>query len=131
MSGSVGTAGAVVLLVRDVQASSTWYRHVLRFHLEAECLGLNGVPVEARLWRPGGPTLVLRRSDLASPGAGRQQRPRLMLNDDLGRVVERAAAVADLAAWGPADQPARQARLLLYDPDGHTLVLLQTREALQ
>jgi catechol 2,3-dioxygenase-like lactoylglutathione lyase family enzyme len=125
MPGSAGPESTLVLHVRDVQRASSWYRLVLQFRLESESLGLNGVPVEAHLRRPGGPALVLMRSDGPPAQAVCDQTLSLVLSDDLGHVAERAAAARDTLYPTPTDRGARRLRRLLHDPDGYVLIVLQ------
>ena len=119
----MASEAAVILTVRDVGAASSWYCYVLSFRVESERVGLNGLPVEAQLRRPGGPALRL----IHSAGARRpdpSQAFRLTLRADLGGVAARAADVEDRSRQQPSRSAAPRLRLILHDPDGHELVLV-------
>jgi hypothetical protein len=61
-SNTVGVCdpeAAVVLVVRDIETATRWYRYVFKLQVESERPGNNGLPIEAALRRRGGPNLVL------------------------------------------------------------------------
>jgi hypothetical protein len=117
--------GAVVVVVRDLECAIRWYRCVFDVHVEFERPGINGLPIEASLWRRGGPNLVLLLARVAPPELPRQTVLRLAVVDDLDALAERAAAVDESSAAVPSvEHTAFGRQLVLHDPDGHTLVLL-------
>ena len=114
----------IVLIVRDIETASRWYRYVLNFRMESERVGINGLPLEAHLWRPTGPDLVLQRAETATSEARRETPLTFIVADDLNRVAERAASIEDASPGKPAERTTTQPQLVLHDPDGHELVLM-------
>jgi catechol 2,3-dioxygenase-like lactoylglutathione lyase family enzyme len=115
---------AVVLVVRDIEAATRWYRYVFNLHVESERPGINGLPIETSLRRHGGPNLVLLLARLAPSELPRQTVLRLILPDNLDRLAERAALIEESAVAPAFERGEFGRQLVLHDPDGHTLVLL-------
>ena len=118
------TEGAVVLVVRDIESAIRWYRYVFNLHVESERPGINGLPIEASLRRPGGPNLVLLLALVAQPELSQTAVLRLSIVDDLEGLAARAAAIDESAA-AVVERTHFGRQLVLHDPDGHTLVLLE------
>ncbi len=86
---------------------------------------MNGLPIEASLWRRGGPNLMLLLARVAPPELPRQTVLRLAIVDDLDVLAARAAAVdVSSAVVAAVEHTSFGRQLVLHDPDGHTLVLL-------
>lgn len=120
---------AVVLVVRDIEAATRWYRHVFHLHVESERPGINGLPVEAALRRRGGPNLVLLLARAAPSELPRQTVLRLILPDNLDRLAERAAMSEERTVAPAFERGEFGQQLVLHDPDGHTLLLLNVGPA--
>jgi catechol 2,3-dioxygenase-like lactoylglutathione lyase family enzyme len=109
-----------ILAVADVDLATRWYRHVLGFRIDSQRLGINGVPIEACLSRPGGPVLILQLAEVSSPWTLSPASLTLNLEDDPAWVAIRAAAIDNISGQVASSQPS----LVLHDPDGHELVLV-------
>ena len=117
------------MVVTDVESAMRWYRQVLNFRRVSERVGINGLPIEAHLWRTGGPSLVLRSAAISAPEARRHTRLRFLVDEDLEAVALRAAALGAQQVSGTPQQPGAGRELVLLDPDGHELTLLNTGAA--